>query len=60
MDYASDMDKCQSTTGYVFTLTKPPMSWKFSLQTMVLSTTEVQYMAVTKVVKEAKLASEIA
>ena len=27
-DYASDLDKRQSTTGYVFTLSGAPVSWK--------------------------------
>ena len=40
-DYAGDMDKRRSTTDYVFTLAKTPVSWKSILQsTVVLSTTE--------------------
>jgi len=27
-DYAGDLDKCRSTTGYVFTLSKEPVSWR--------------------------------
>ena len=53
-DYAGDLDKCRSTTGYVFTLVKAPVSWKSTLQsTVALSTTEAEYMVITKAVKEA-------
>ena len=53
-DYAGDLDKHRSTTGYVFTLAKAPVSWKFTLQsTMALSTTEAEYMTITEAVKEA-------
>ena len=53
-DYAGDLDKCRSTTVYVFTLTKAPVSWKSTLQsTMALSTTEAEYMTITEAVKEA-------
>ncbi|GJS43737.1 transposable element [Tanacetum coccineum] len=40
--------------GYVFTMAKAPVSWKSTLQsTTALSTTEAEYMAMTKTVKEA-------
>ncbi|GMP46000.1 hypothetical protein CsSME_00014322 [Camellia sinensis var. sinensis] len=53
-DYAGDLDKCRSTTGYLFTLAKGPVSWRSTLQsTVALSTTEAEYMAVTKAFKEA-------
>ena len=53
-DYASDLDKRRSTTGYVFTISRAPISWKPTLQsTSALSTSEVEYMALTEVVKEA-------
>ncbi|KAI4332243.1 hypothetical protein L6164_017167 [Bauhinia variegata] len=53
-DYAGDLDKRRSTTGYVFTLAKAPISWKSTLQSIVaLSTTEAEYMAITEAVKEA-------
>ncbi|GJT56454.1 retrovirus-related pol polyprotein from transposon TNT 1-94 [Tanacetum coccineum] len=53
-DYAGDLDKRRSTTGYVFTLAKALVSWKFTLQsTTALSTTEAEYMAMTQTVKEA-------
>ena len=53
-DYAGDLDKRRSTTGYEFTFAKAPVSWKSTLQsTVALSTTEAEYMAVTEAVKEA-------
>ncbi|KAK8950917.1 hypothetical protein KSP39_PZI003025 [Platanthera zijinensis] len=51
-DYASDIDRCRSTTKYLFTLTEGPVSWMSTLQSIVvLSTTEAEYMAVTKAMK---------
>ena len=53
-DFAGDLDKRRSTTGYLFTLTKAPVSWKSTLQSMVaLSTTKAEYMAITEAMKEA-------
>ena len=44
-DYAGDLDKRQSTTGYVFILSQAPVSWRSILQsTVTLSTTEAEYM----------------
>ena len=44
-DYARDLDKCWLITGYVFTLTQAPMSWRSILQcTVALSTTEAEHM----------------
>ena len=52
-DYAGDLDKRRSTTGYVFTFARRQISWKSTLQyTIALSTTEAEYMAITEVVKE--------
>jgi hypothetical protein len=54
LDYASDLDKRRSTTGYVFTLAGGPVSWRSTLQTTVaLSTIEAEYMAVADAIKEA-------
>lgn len=51
--YACDLDKYQSTTSYMFTLEKTPINWKSTLQFKVaLSKIKVEYMTVTKVVKE--------
>ena len=39
-DYAGDLDKRRSTTGYVFTLSQAPVSWRSILQsTVTLPTT---------------------
>ena len=52
-DFAGDLDKRRSTTGYIFTLGGGPISWGSILQwTIALSTTEAEYMAVTETVKE--------
>ena len=40
-DYASDLDKRWSITGYVFTLVRALVTWKYTLQsTIALFTTE--------------------
>lgn len=53
-DYAGDLDKRRSISGYIFTLFGGVISWKAVLQpTVALSTTEAEYMAVTEAVKEA-------
>ena len=52
-DYAGDMDKRRSMTGFAFTLWGNLVSWKANLQPMVtLSSTEVEYVAVTEAAKE--------
>ena len=52
-DFAGDLDKQISTTGYIFTLGEDPISWRSILQsTITLSTTEIEYMTTTKIVKE--------
>ena len=54
LDYAGDLDKRRSTTSYVLTLARAPVSWKFTLLSAIaLSTTEAKYMAISEVVKEA-------
>ena len=53
-DYAGDLDKHRSTTGYVFTLSQAPVSWHSILQSIVvLSTIEAEYMAITEAMKKA-------
>ncbi|XP_057976164.1 secreted RxLR effector protein 161-like [Malania oleifera] len=53
-DYAEDMDKRRSLTDYIFTRLGSAVSWKATLQpTVVLSTTEAEYMTLTEVMKEA-------
>ena len=45
-NFASDLDKRRSTSGYVFTLAGGPISWMSKLQDVVtLSTTEVEYVS---------------
>ena len=53
-DYASDLDRRRSLSGYIFTLGGSAISWRATLQsTVALSTTEAEYMAATEAVKEA-------
>ena len=53
-DYVRDLDHRRSLTRYVFTIGGWDISWKATLQSMiVLSTTKAEYMAVTKSYKEA-------
>ena len=48
-DYASDLDKRRSLTGYVFTIGGCAVSQKATLQaTVALSTTEAEYMAIAE------------
>ena len=52
-DYAGCLDSRKSLTGFVFTAFGTAISWKASLQKVVaLSTTEVEYIALTKAMKE--------
>jgi ATP-binding cassette subfamily B (MDR/TAP) protein 1 len=47
-DYAADLDKRRSLTGYVFTVGDCVVSWRATLQPVVAqSTTEAEYMAIT-------------
>ncbi|GJT10613.1 retrotransposon protein, putative, ty1-copia subclass [Tanacetum coccineum] len=53
-DYAGDLDKRRSLTGYVFTVGGCDVSWKAILQaTTALSTTEAEYMVISEACKEA-------
>lgn len=53
-DYANDLDTRRSTTGYIFTLNGAPITWSTQRQqTVALSTTEAEYMAVCEATKEA-------
>ncbi|KAG8503021.1 hypothetical protein CXB51_000861 [Gossypium anomalum] len=53
-DFAGDLDKRRSLTGYVFTVRGCAISWKATLQTTVaLSTTEAEYMAIIEACKKA-------
>eukprot|EP00253_Pinus_taeda_P003566 PITA_03566 len=52
-NYASDLDKNRSTTGYVFTLVGGEIRWMSKLQeTISLSTTKVEYIAALDTCKE--------
>ena len=52
-DYAQDLDRRRSTTGYVFTLAGGCISWRSTLQKCVtLSTTEAEYVAAAEAAKE--------
>ena len=53
-DYAGDLDKRRSLTGYKFTIGVCAICWKATLQsTIALSTTKVEYMAVIEAYIEA-------
>ncbi|KAH9649108.1 Integrase catalytic domain-containing protein [Citrus sinensis] len=53
-DYAGDLDKRRSLTGYMFFLDGCLVNWKASLQQVVaLSTTKAEYTAATEAIKEA-------
>ncbi|KAG8502824.1 hypothetical protein CXB51_000466 [Gossypium anomalum] len=51
-DFARDLDRRRSLTGYVFTIGGCAISWKAILQTTVtLSTTEAEFMEITEAFK---------
>ncbi|KAI4357255.1 hypothetical protein L6164_001216 [Bauhinia variegata] len=53
-DYACDLNKSKSTTGYVFALAGGAVSWVSKLQSVVAtSTTKAEYVAATQASKEA-------
>jgi len=52
-DMADDIDSRKSTSGYLITYSGGAVSWQSKLQKCVaLSTTEVEYIAITKAAKE--------
>uniref|UniRef100_A0A803KNZ2 Reverse transcriptase Ty1/copia-type domain-containing protein n=1 Tax=Chenopodium quinoa TaxID=63459 RepID=A0A803KNZ2_CHEQI len=52
-DFGGEVDRCKSTTGYIFTVGNTTVSWMLQLQKIVaLSTTEAEYVAVTEASKE--------
>ena len=52
-DYSTDHDKRRSVMGYVFQVGGNTVSWRSTLQHVVpLSTTEVEYMALSEATKE--------
>ena len=52
-DFMSDKDARKSTSGYVFTLGSGAISWRSVKQFCIAdSTTEVEYVAASKVAKE--------
>jgi len=53
-DFAGDLDKRRSLTGYIFTIGGCAVSWRATLQSIVAcSTTDAEYMAVSEACKEA-------
>jgi len=55
-DNTRDLDKCQFTTGHVFTLSQALVCWCFILQSTITSSTmKAEYMAMTETMKEAIL-----
>jgi hypothetical protein len=53
-DWAGDVDTRRSTGGYVFLMCKAAISWSSKLQTSpALSSTEAEYMAMTRAAQEA-------
>jgi len=47
-DYAGDLDRRISLSGYIFTLCNSAISWKTTLQSIIaLSTTEAEYISAT-------------
>jgi ATP-binding cassette subfamily B (MDR/TAP) protein 1 len=53
-DFAQDLDKRRSTTGYIYTLAGGCVSWRSTIQKCISqSTTEAEYVAVAEATKEA-------
>ena len=54
-DWAADTDDCRSTTRYCYTLTGACITWQTHKQcTVVLSSTEAEYMALTETAKHSQ------
>ncbi|KAH9656702.1 hypothetical protein KPL70_022787 [Citrus sinensis] len=54
VDFARDMDKRRSLTGYLFTLNGCIINWKTTLKSVVaFSTTEAEYTVAAEAIKEA-------
>ena len=54
-DFANDKDTRYSVYGYIIYFCGVPVAWKSkSMKSVVLSTTEAEYVAVSEVVKEIK------
>jgi hypothetical protein len=52
-DFAADLDKRMFFTNYVFTVGDCAMSWRTTLQPVIIqSTTKAEYMAIAKACKE--------
>ena len=55
-DFANDKDTRYSVYGYIIYLCCVPVAWRSkSMKSVVLSTTEAEYVAVSEVVKEIKV-----
>lgn len=60
-DYASDVDKRRSCSGYVFKMSNPAITWFSKRQsTVALSTTEAEYMSMSEATKEALWLKQLA
>ena len=54
-DFAGDKDERKSITGYIIVLSGSPISWRYKAQPCVsLSSTESEYVALNKTVREVK------
>jgi hypothetical protein len=59
-DYAGDIDRRKSTTGYVFQMSGGPISWKSQVQkSTALSALEAEYMALCSATREAAWIKEL-
>lgn len=63
-DWASDIDKRRSCTGYLFKMCEGAITWASKRQpTIAISSTEAEYMAISSAIQEAiwlkQLASEL-